>query len=82
MIIESKYTKSYNIMEKYIMIFEFGEPHVAFEITAVDEQSVEDGYLTIIRCSDCAELLPDGTWTNIPNWNEEYYDANHLETEK
>jgi hypothetical protein len=69
-------------MEKYIIIFEDGTPYVTSKITVEDGKSVEDGYITIIRCSDSMELLPDGTWAELPNWNEEYYDANNLETEE
>ena len=56
-------------MIKYIMTFEDGEHYVAEEITDNDLNAMQDGILTIIRCSDQKELQPDLTWLELTKWD-------------
>lgn len=56
-------------MEIYIMTFEDGTHYVGKEITQYDRNAVEDGILTIIRCSDQMELTREGNWEPLPEWD-------------
>jgi hypothetical protein len=55
--------------EKYIITFENGSHSLALKITADDINGLNDGLLTIIRCSDAKELNLDGDWVDLEKWN-------------
>lgn len=55
-------------MEKYIITFEDGVHYVTDSYTESDFDALCDGILTIIRTSDCKELTPDNTWSDLPLW--------------
>lgn len=55
-------------MEKYIITFEDGLNYLASQITENDVKAFDDGLLTIVRCSDAKSYEGDGTWTNLPIW--------------
>ena len=56
-------------MEKYIMTFEDGQHYIADKYTEMDLECVQDGTLTIIRCSDGKELSPSNQWSELPKWD-------------
>lgn len=58
-------------MENFIMIFEDGTPYVATKIKDTDIEAINDGILTVIRCSDAKELGLDGNFTNLPAWEND-----------
>lgn len=53
------------------MIFEDGTPYVATKIKDTDIEAINDGILTVIRCSDAKELGLDGNFTNLPAWEND-----------
>lgn len=57
-------------MEKYIITFEDGLHYVATEITEADINAVNDGLLSIIRCSDCTEMNEEGEFVPLNEWGE------------
>jgi len=61
-------------MELYIFTFEDGQHYVGNRITQSDINAVAEGILTIIRCSDAYDLLPESEvdnliWAALPPWN-------------
>lgn len=57
------------VPEKYIFTIEDGTHYTGSEITEVAKDCVADGTLSIIRCSDCAEMDEDGEWIPLTPWN-------------
>lgn len=55
-------------MEKYIITFEDGLHYVATEITDNELKALSDGIITIIRCSDCAEMNEAGDFVPLNKW--------------
>lgn len=58
-------------MEKYIFTFEDGAHYLGNKITETDVEQVNDGVLTIIRCSDGKYLHDNDTWVELPEWTNE-----------
>lgn len=50
------------------MTFEDGQHYVAEKFTESDLNAIDNGILTVIRCSDAKELYGDGTFRDLPKW--------------
>lgn len=57
---------SSSIKELYIITDEDGKHYVADNFTEADAEAVEDGLMTIIRCSDGKQLAEGGSWEELP----------------
>jgi len=55
-------------MEKYIFTFEDGEHFIGDKYTETDLEAVQEGMLSIIRCSDGKNLIDVNTWVELPKW--------------
>ncbi len=54
-------------MEKYIFIFEDGEPRISNKVTQNDFDVSDDGILEIIRVSDQKRYM-EGEWVEMEEW--------------
>lgn len=54
------------IKELYIFTDEDGRQYVADNYTEADLEGVEDGLLTVIRCSDAKQLAEGNSWVELP----------------
>lgn len=59
-------------METYIITYDRNRSFVTNTITKEDLLLVEDGKITVIRCSDTMELLKSGEWQILPTWRDEF----------
>lgn len=57
-------------MKKYIITFEDGQHYLANKIEDTDLNSISEGYITVIRCSDFKELDRDLNWIDLQSWNK------------
>ena len=58
-------------MEKYIINFEDGKSYIADNYTESDVDAMNDGYLSIVRASDCKMLTYDNKWVDLPKWEQQ-----------
>ena len=56
-------------MERYIMIFEDGEPYASETFTEEDMKAIDAGILQVVRVSDMKTWF-DGEWSPIRVWGE------------
>lgn len=54
------------INDLYIITDEDGKQYVADNFTEADAEAVEDGLMTIVRCSDAKQLAEGGSWVELP----------------